>query len=74
MKTKFTMILTLFTALIVQVTLAQKQTVSGNVLDENGFALIGVTVVISGISSVKTTDFDGKYLLNADTGDVLNFS
>lgn len=67
MKTKFKMILTLFTALIVQATLGQKQTVSGKVSEENGLPLIGTTVVISGTSSVKTRDFDGKYLLNANT-------
>ena len=74
MKPKFKMILTLFTALIVQLTFAQQKTVSGTVSDENGLPLIGATVVISGTSSGTTTDFDGKYMLNANTGDVLNFS
>tara|TARA_B110000046_G_scaffold114954_1_gene122134 strand:+ start:633 stop:1352 length:720 start_codon:yes stop_codon:yes gene_type:complete len=74
MKTKFTRILTLFMALIVQVTFAQQKTVSGTVSDENGLPLIGATVVISGTSSGTTTDFDGKYLLNVSQGDVLNFS
>jgi len=74
MKTKFTMILTLFMALIVQTTFAQEKTVSGIVSDENGLPLIGATVVISGTSSGTTTDFDGKYLLNANTGDVLTYS
>ena len=74
MKPKFKMILTLFMALIVQLTFAQEKTVSGTVSDENGLPLIGATVVISGTSSGTTTDFDGKYMLNANTGDVLNFS
>ncbi|MDC1540219.1 carboxypeptidase-like regulatory domain-containing protein [Flavobacteriaceae bacterium] len=74
MKTKFTMILTLFMALIVQVTFAQQQTVSGTVSDENGLPLIGATVVISGTSSGTTTDFDGNYRTNARQGEVLNFS
>jgi TonB-linked SusC/RagA family outer membrane protein len=74
MKTKFTRILTLFMALIVHLTFAQQKTVSGTVSDENGLPLIGATVVISGTSSGTTTDFDGKYLLNASQGDVLNFS
>ena len=74
MKTKFTMILTLFMALIVQVTFAQQQTVSGTVSDENGLPLIGATVVISGTSSGTTTDFDGNYRINARQGEVLNFS
>jgi len=74
MKTKFTMMLTLFMALIVQVTFAQQKTVSGTVSDENGLPLIGATVVISGTSSGTTTDFDGNYKINASSGDVLNFS
>ena len=74
MKTKFTMILTLFMALIVQVTFAQQKTVSGTVSDENGLPLIGATVVISGTSNGTTTDFDGKFMITASTGDVLNFS
>jgi len=74
MKPKFKMILTLFMALIVQLTFAQEKTISGTVSDENGLPLIGATVVISGTSSGTTTDFDGKYMLNANTGDVLNFS
>ena len=74
MKTKFTMILTLFMALIVQTTFAQEKTVSGTVSDENGLPLLGATVVISGTSSGTTTDFDGKYLINVNTGDVLNIS
>ena len=68
------MILTLFMALIVQTTFAQQKTVSGTVSDENGLPLIGATVVISGTSSGTTTDFDGNYKINANTGDVLNFS
>jgi len=74
MNPKFKMILTLFTALIVQLTFAQQKTVSGSVSDENGLPLIGATVVISGTSSGTTTDFDGKYQILASTGDVLNFS
>ena len=74
MKTKFTMILTLFMALIVQLSFAQQKTVSGTVSDENGLPLIGATVVISGTSSGTTTDFDGNYIINANEGDVLSFS
>ena len=74
MKTKFTMTLTLFMALIVQLTFAQQKTVSGTVSDENGLPLIGATVVIVGTSSGTTTDFDGNYKITASQGDVLNFS
>lgn len=74
MKTKFTMTLTLFMALIVQLTFAQQKTVSGTVSDENGLPLIGATVIVAGTSSGTTTDFDGNYKINANKGDVLNFS
>ena len=68
------MTLTLFMALIVQLTFAQQKTVSGTVSDENGLPLIGATVVIVGTSSGTTTDFDGNYKITASQGDVLNFS
>ena len=68
------MTLTLFMALIVQISFAQQKTVSGTVSDENGLPLIGVTVIVAGTSSGTTTDFDGNYKINANTGDVLNFS
>ena len=74
MKTKFTMILTLFMALIVQLSFAQQKTISGTVSDENGLPLIGATIVIAGTSSGTTTDFDGNYKINASLGDLLNFS
>jgi hypothetical protein len=51
MKTKFTMILTLFMAFVVQLTFAQQRTISGTVSDENGLPLLGATVVISGSST-----------------------
>ena len=74
MKTKFTMILTLFMAFVVQLTFAQQRTISGTVSDENGLPLLGATVVISGSSTGTTTDFDGNYKINANTGNVLIFS
>ena len=74
MKTKFTMILTLFMAFVVQLTFAQQRTISGTVSDENGLPLLGATVVISGSSTGTTTDFDGNYKINANTGNVLSFS
>jgi len=61
-------------ALIVQLTFAQQRTISGTVSDENGLPLFGATVVISGTSTGTTTDFDGNYKINTNTGDVLSFS
>ena len=65
MKTKFTMMLTLFMALTVQISFAQQKTISGTVSDENGLPLIGTTVLVVGTSSGTTTDFDGNYSIRA---------
>lgn len=73
MKPKFTMILMLL-ALSVQMVFAQQKTVSGTVSDENGLPLPGATVIRTGTSSGTSTDFDGKYQLAANVGDVLQIS
>ena len=61
-------------ALGVQMVFAQQKTVSGTVSDENGLPLPGATVLISGTSTGTSTDFDGKYQLTANVGDVLEIS
>ncbi len=73
MKTKINGILTLFLALIVQISFAQERTISGNVSDDSG-PLPGVSVVKKGTKTGTETDFDGKYSIKAKTGDVLIFS
>ena len=45
--------------------------VSGKITDENGIPLPGATVLIKGTTTGTTTDFDGKFSLNAKRGDVL---
>lgn len=52
---------------------AQKS-ISGKVVNNNSEPLIGVNVLIQGSSIKTTTDFDGKYSIEASTGDVLEFS
>src|SRR5210317_904804 len=74
MKTKFSGILTLLLAFVVQITFAQEKTVSGNVSDDNGVPLLGATVVIEGTTTGVSTDFDGNYSIKAKVGDVLTFS
>jgi len=74
MKTKFSVILTLLLAFVVQISFAQNQNVSGTVSDENGLPLPGATVVIQGTTTGVSTDFDGKYTIIANEGDVLLFS
>ena len=49
------------------------QEVSGTVTDETG-PLPGVSVIVKGTTTGTTTDFDGNYQINANTGDVLVFS
>ncbi|OEK09722.1 TonB-dependent receptor [Flavivirga aquatica] len=50
------------------------QEVKGIVVDDTSQPLPGVSIVIKGTSSGTTTDFDGKYSITANNGDVLIFS
>ncbi|MGB5419002.1 MAG: TonB-dependent receptor [Algibacter sp.] len=49
------------------------QEVTGTITDETG-PLPGVSVIVKGTTTGTTSDFDGNYSLNANTGDVLIFS
>ncbi len=73
MKTKLSGFLTLFLVLIVQFTFAQEKTITGTVTDESG-PLPGVSIMIKGSTTGTETDFDGKYSIKVNTGDVLVFS
>ncbi len=53
-------------------TMAQK-TITGTVSDADG-PLPGATVVVQGTSNGVTSDFDGNYSIEANEGDVLEFS
>lgn len=53
---------------------AQKEQVSGVVTDQSKISLPGVNVVVKGSSNGVATDIDGKYQINAKTGDILVFS
>ncbi|MEO6348935.1 MAG: TonB-dependent receptor [Aquaticitalea sp.] len=48
--------------------------VSGVVLDDSSQPIPGVSIVIKNTTTGVTTDFDGKYSINAMVGDVLVFS
>ncbi len=74
MKTKFSGILTLLLALVVQITFAQERTITGTVTDDTGMPLPGVNVLVKGTTRGVQTDFDGNYSINADLGEVLVFS
>jgi TonB-linked SusC/RagA family outer membrane protein len=73
MKTKFNGILTLLLALVVQISFAQQKTITGTVSDDSG-ALPGVSISIKGTSTGSETDFDGKYSIKTNVGNVLVFS
>lgn len=53
---------------------AQEKTVSGIVSDFSGMPLPGVNILKQGTTNGTQTDFDGKYSINVNTGDVLVFS
>ena len=74
MKTKFSGILTLLLAFVVQLSFAQGKTISGTISDGDNLPLPGVNVVVKDTSNGTTTDFDGNYSISAKTGDVLVFS
>ncbi len=52
----------------------KKGFVSGTVFDDSGNPLPGVTVLIKGTSIGVATDFDGNFLIQANTGDKLVIS
>ncbi|AJR02473.1 SusC/RagA family TonB-linked outer membrane protein [Siansivirga zeaxanthinifaciens] len=74
MKTKFSGILTLLLAFVVQLTFAQEKTISGTVSDPSGLPLPGATVLVKGTTSGTSTDFDGRYSIKAKQGATLVFS
>ena len=49
-------------------------TVTGNVVDEGGLPLPGVTVVIKGTTLGTTSDFDGNYQIKTGSQSILVFS
>lgn len=74
MRTKFSGILTLLLALVVQLTFAQQKTITGTVTDDTGLPLPGANVIIKGTSSGTQSDFDGLYSITANVGQTLTFS
>ncbi|WP_405292067.1 SusC/RagA family TonB-linked outer membrane protein [Algibacter sp. Ld11] len=74
MKKKFSGILTLLLAFVVQLTFAQEKTISGTVSDDSGLPLPGATVLVKGTSTGTSTDFDGAYAIKANQGAVLVIS
>ncbi|ULC60230.1 SusC/RagA family TonB-linked outer membrane protein [Flaviramulus sp. BrNp1-15] len=74
MKTKFSGILTLLLAFVVQLTFAQEKTISGTVSDDSGLPLPGASVLVKGTTIGTSSDFDGKYSIKASEGSTLVYS
>ena len=74
MKTKFSGILTLLLAFVVQISFAQQKTISGTVSDESGLPLPGVNIIVKGTTNGTQSDFDGNYTIKANAGEVLSFT
>ena len=60
--------------LILFAVVANAQSITGNVTDESGVPLPGANVVIEGTSTGVSTDFDGNFQIQAEAGQVLQFS
>ena len=74
MRSKFTLMLASFLLLCINFSFGQEKTISGNVTDQNGLPLPGVSVVVVGTATGAQTDFDGNYSIAANVGQVLRFS
>jgi len=75
MKLKLTWLLTLFMAFVMQFSFAQEKTVTGTVTTvDDGLPLPGASVIVKGTSRGQQTDFDGKYTIQVNQGDVLVIS
>lgn len=74
MKRKLLVMFVFVIGLFVQPLFAQTRTVKGTVVDESGIPMPGVTVVVKNTTQGVSTDFDGKYTIQAKQGDVLVFS
>ncbi|WP_103070823.1 SusC/RagA family TonB-linked outer membrane protein [Aquimarina sediminis] len=53
---------------------AQERTITGQVLDPGGVPLPGTNILVKNTSNGVQTDFDGKYSIQANSGDILTFS
>ncbi len=52
----------------------QQQTITGRITDEGNLALPGVTVQVKGTQTTTSTNADGRYSINAESGSTLVFT
>lgn len=74
MKSNLTLIFVVALFLIGQSSFAQKKELTGTVIDDDGTPLPGVNITITDKKAGTQTDFDGKFSLEVEEGDVLIFS
>src|SRR5690606_21284934 len=74
MKAKLAWMLAPFLVLCMSISFAQEKVITGNVTDQDGLPLPGVSIVVVGTTNGTQTDFDGNYSIMAATGQVLRFS
>jgi len=72
-KLNFLLIFALF-ALLHTTAYSQNKVVKGTITDVSGLPIPGANVLVKGTKTGTTTDFDGKYSVNATQGQVLVFS
>lgn len=72
-KLNFLLIFALF-ALLHTTAYSQNKVVKGTITDVSGLPIPGANVLVKGTKTGTTTDFDGKYTVNATQGQVLVFS
>ncbi|MEH6681635.1 MAG: SusC/RagA family TonB-linked outer membrane protein [Sediminicola sp.] len=51
-----------------------QRTITGSVVDVNGVPMLGVNVMVEGSNNGVSSDFDGNFSIQAQTGDVLSFT
>ena len=64
----------LLLAIMLPVLVMAQKSITGTITDQNGESLIGATVHIKGTTTGAATDFDGKFTLSVNEGDILVFS
>lgn len=74
MKPKKKLKLVLLLVFLVQLSYGQEITVTGNVTDQSGLPLPGVSVIIKNTTNGTETDFDGNFSINTKVGQTLVFS
>ncbi|PZW39585.1 Ca-activated chloride channel family protein [Mesonia algae] len=63
-----------FSISILSISTLLAKAITGKVTDKEGMPLPGVNILIKSTNIASQTDFDGKYTIEAKTGDILIFS